>query len=90
MVGSLLNSPSFSSSTPRLQEELSKNWLSVSSFYIYTETKPVLISSTVFEDKELADKAVIAVEKQIHHEDMVGEEKQTVVHSEGIVPEKDN
>jgi hypothetical protein len=25
---------------------------------------------TVFEDKELADQAVIAVEKRIHHEDM--------------------
>jgi hypothetical protein len=35
----------------------------------------------VFEDKEFAEKAVIAVEKQIHHEDM-DEKKVAVVHEE--------
>ncbi len=31
---------------------------------------PVLIDATVFENKEYADQAIIAVEKRIHHEDM--------------------
>lgn len=31
----------------------------------------------VFEDKELADQAVIAVEKRIHHEDMEPEQPTT-------------
>jgi hypothetical protein len=35
----------------------------------------------VFEDKELAERAVIAVEKQIHHEDS-DEKKISVVHEE--------
>ena len=32
---------------------------------------------TVFEDKELSDKAVLAVEKQLHH-DVVVEDKQGI------------
>lgn len=38
----------------------------------------------MFEDKELANTAVIAVEKQIHHEDMDDQSKQPAVsHVEG-------
>lgn len=36
----------------------------------------------MFEDKELADKAVVAVEKQIHHEDMDEAAKRQAAHIE--------
>jgi hypothetical protein len=38
----------------------------------------------VFEDKELADQAVMAVEKQIHHEDIDDPTKQPVTYLEDI------
>jgi len=34
----------------------------------------------VFEDKELADQAVVAVEKQIHHEDSGEGSKEPAIH----------
>ena len=40
-----------------------------------------LICVIVFEDKELAEKAVIAVEKQVHNDD-VDDKKTSVVHEE--------
>jgi len=45
------------------------------------EANPCVI---VFEDKELAEMAVMAVEKQIHTEDMDMEAKQAVIHSENV------
>lgn len=42
----------------------------------------IIVIKIVFEDKELADKSVIAVEKQIHHEDMGDEKNITQVHAE--------
>ncbi|KAE8442415.1 hypothetical protein EG329_003373 [Mollisiaceae sp. DMI_Dod_QoI] len=52
-------------------------------YFMYPETAGRTLEELafLFEDKELADQAVVAVEKQIHHEDM-GEEKQAVVHLE--------
>lgn len=40
-------------------------------YFIYPETSGRTLEELafLFEDKELADKAVVAVEKQIHHED---------------------
>ncbi|CAG8952453.1 hypothetical protein HYFRA_00001200 [Hymenoscyphus fraxineus] len=53
-------------------------------YFLYPETSGRTLEELafLFEDKDLAERAVIAVEKQIHNDDMVGEEKQTVVHSE--------
>jgi hypothetical protein len=48
-----------------------------SRLFFYT----MLTIRTVFEDKELAERAVIAVEKQIHHDDS-DEKKIAVVHEE--------
>ncbi len=44
----------------------------------------------LFEDKALAEQAVVAVEKQIHQEDMDFNDpsKQAVVHSENVIADK--
>lgn len=43
----------------------------------------------VFEDKELADQAVIAVEKEIHHDvDIDGTSKHGAVHAEDATQER--
>ncbi|CZR68698.1 related to hexose transporter protein [Phialocephala subalpina] len=57
-------------------------------YFMYPETSGRTLEELafLFEDKELADQAVVAVEKQIHHEDM-GDEKRAVAHVEesGVV-----
>ncbi|EHK97344.1 putative Lactose permease [Glarea lozoyensis 74030] len=52
-------------------------------YFLYPETSGRTLEELafLFEDKEFAEKAVIAVEKQIHHEDM-DEKKVAVVHEE--------
>ncbi|KAH8654933.1 hexose transporter-like protein [Tricladium varicosporioides] len=55
-------------------------------FFMYPETSGRTLEELtfLFEEKELADKAVIAVEKRIHHEDMVPADslKQPISHTE--------
>jgi len=53
-------------------------------FFFYPETYGRTLEELtfLFEDKDLADKSVIAVEKQIHHEDMGDEKNITQVHAE--------
>ncbi|KAG9238886.1 hexose transporter-like protein [Amylocarpus encephaloides] len=65
-------------------------WISFEFLFIYffypeTSGRTLEELAFLFEDKEFADKAVVAVEKQIHHEDMdVDEEKRAaIVHEEG-------
>lgn len=57
-------------------------------YFMYPETSGRTLEELafLFEDKELADQAVVAVEKQIHHEDM-GDEKRGIAHVEesGVV-----
>jgi len=54
-------------------------------YFIYPETSGRTLEELafLFEDKALADKAVVAVEKQIHHED-IEEEKRAVIHEEQV------
>lgn len=49
--------------------------------YLFVIKSGWLICVIVFEDKELAEKAVIAVEKQVHNDD-VDDKKTSVVHEE--------
>lgn len=57
-------------------------------YFMYPETSGRTLEELafLFEDKELADQAVVAVEKQIHHEDM-RDEKRGIAHVEesGVV-----
>lgn len=83
MDGFSSNFASFISFTLRHPVELWKNWLSVRlkfSVLVFMFDISVLTScAIVFEDKDLATRAVIAVEKQIHHEDMDVENPSTKV-----------
>ncbi|PVH75118.1 lactose permease [Cadophora sp. DSE1049] len=60
-------------------------------YFMYPETSGRTLEELafLFEDKALAEQAVVAVEKQIHHEDMdMDPTKQAIVHSENVQPSK--
>ncbi|KAL2063082.1 hypothetical protein VTL71DRAFT_6154 [Oculimacula yallundae] len=59
-------------------------------YFMYPETHGRTLEELafLFEDKALAEQAVMAVEKQIHTEDMDPASKQAAVHSEHVAPSK--
>jgi len=75
------NGSLYSSYTQKLTGELWRSWPSVSRplFIIELDANALV----VFEDKELADQAVLAVEKEIHG-DAYDPAKQDVVHAEHL------
>jgi hypothetical protein len=81
-AGSHSNGSSSSSCILKLTGEHWKSWLSVSA--PFSPKREIRTNAfAVFEDKELADQAVLAVEKEIHA-DAYDRTKQDVAHAENL------